>query len=154
MDYRYSVAIPGNPAKALENTRDVFVRNGFRLTETNEHGFQVTGPGMRSTSQDSLRGVSRATITLSSKELTIEADLGGARGMQRFVLFFPPTLILGLMAFFAITHTGSFQTIAFSSLLQLAVWLPISLIWAPFIRKSTVKAIEVMMDNAAMISKG
>lgn len=150
MKYERRNNIEGNPAKALETARDMFVQQGFKLTSMSPTSFEVTGPGMSSTRQNALRGVSKAYVNLSGRELYVEAELGGARKMQRFVLFFPPTLILSIMLLFLAMVPGS-KTIPLAACIpQLVLWIPISLIWAPYIRKKTEKAVDTVMENATI----
>ncbi|HPO13090.1 MAG TPA: hypothetical protein PLI09_06560 [Candidatus Hydrogenedentes bacterium] len=152
MKYERWINLDGNPAKALESAREQFLQQGFKLTSLSPTSFEVTGPGMNNTRQNALRGVSKAYVSISGKELHVEAELRYARRMQRFVLFFPPALILGLMATFLVTLPGS-KTVALASCIpQLLIWIPISLIWAPSIRRRTEKAIDTVMENAALIA--
>ena len=51
----------GSAERALGIVRDTFVQNNFRILSTTPAGFEVRGPGMNSTSQNPLVGISRGT---------------------------------------------------------------------------------------------
>lgn len=154
MDYERSVSVRENPAKALDMMRLAFAQQGFRLQEVDRTTFEVTGPGMNSNRVDPLRGVSRGRVTLSGSELTIQAELGAVRNLQRFVRFFPTALclVLFIIFYFALPRQG-LKVAALVCGINAAVWIPIGMIWAPALGRGTVRALDTLMDNAGVIAR-
>src|SRR5262245_34476712 len=102
MQYTASRPFRGNPDRALGLAEAALTGIGFRTTKRTPGMLEMTGPGLNSTRQSALVGASRILIRGGTSELAVEADLGGAAFMTRFVMLFPIGLALALGCVFAV----------------------------------------------------
>lgn len=159
MTYQQTIPLSGNPDKALDALRLVFMQHGFQVTQTDRTSLEVTGPGWQNTKQDAIRGISHARLMAAGHELTVEAELGGARNLMRFVQIFPPALSLGLLAIFYVVFHATremrsgpgFKIALLVCGINMALWLVIGLLWAPAIKRATVRSLNTLLANAAVI---
>ena len=160
MDYQRTVDVRQNPAKALDVVRMTLAQQGFRLQEVDRTTFEAVGPGMNNNHVSPLRGVSRARVGVNGGELTIQAELGAVRNLQRFIRYFPTTLCLFLFGvFYVLAHFGAFprQGLKVAAIVcgaNAALWIPIGLIWAPAMSRGTLRALDTLMENAGVIARG
>lgn len=159
VDYEKSVELKGDPAKALEMAQGVFVQQGFRITETAEDGFEVSGPGMTNNKQNPLLGASKVRATVIGRALSLQAELGGVRQMRKFLLcFIPGMAIFFLILFSILPHTDrGGQPISLGSVYKLiglifSPWLVIIPVMTSGMRNRTVEALDTVLHNAAVIS--
>ncbi len=150
--YDKTVTYNGEREQVLNAARDTFVQQGFLLTSVSKDGFDVRGPGMSSTKQNPLVGVSQAHLSASASDITIRAELGGVRVMQYFVMIFPPALVLGLgILFYFVLPNGEMfaKYMAPGFMLQ---WLLLGLLLSYWIRRRTTRAVDVLLQNAVAIA--
>jgi hypothetical protein len=146
MDHQASVPFGGDPAKALETARSVLATNGFKVNPQGENGITAEGPGMKSTRQNPLLGMTRAQITVRQSSIDLEAELGGVRFMQQFIIFFPPGLILFLALIFALLPMEG-EAPSRMWLFMILPWIVIGPLIAKTMKRSTVKAIDTLLHN-------
>ena len=91
--HRVEVVVDGDPIEAGERAARALAHRGFRIDHRSGSSIRLTGPGLRSTRQDPLLGASAVQISPGARHLSIEAELGGIRFLQRFLRWFPPTLL-------------------------------------------------------------
>lgn len=147
MDYQRSIPLSGNPEKSLETAKMIFMQNGFRMKKKGERDLEFIGPGMNSTKECPLLGVSLARIQVSAGHLKMEAELGSARWMQRFLFLFP--FALGTILFLSFAAIQKNWSVGFSAFLSVSPWLILSPIMSRWIRRRTTQALDVLMENAA-----
>ena len=83
----------------------------------------------------------------------MQAELGGARNMGWFILLFPPLLCLSLFVMVPhAKHRGATSLLHNPALVQIPIWLVIGLIWAPFIKRSTKRALDTAGNNSALVA--
>lgn len=157
MEYSKTVPFIGHGARALDVARTVFVGQGFQIVTSTDYELRVTGPGINSTRENPLRGVSEASIIIRSSTIEIKAILGGAQKMKTFLRLFP----LGLALFFMIV----FGALALSRpefrhawiflipLLTLSPWLFLSPLIARTIEKRTKQAVDTLLGNMVIMGK-
>lgn len=146
MEFRKTVRISGDPASALEIAGSVFANNGFRVDRPTGRELHAKGPGMRSTKQNPLVGISEARIFARNSSLDIEADLGGVRFMRYFVFLFPPALILFLQLTFLVAGM-EVKRFLLPDVIFIALWLILSPLLAGLIKKRTLNALETLIHN-------
>ena len=125
--------------------------NGFRLDRPRETQLIAMGPGiLRSTQQNPLLGVSHATISVSANSIDLQAELGGVKFLQQFIILFPPALggFLSLTFFFMPNAPNSAPLMAFVPVLP---WLVISPLMARWIKTRTTKALDTLVYNMANV---
>ncbi len=149
----YEKAVEGAPEEALARLLDTFLQVGFKAESRGAYDFEVRGPGMHSTKQNALVGVSYARAEVSGNTLRLRADLGGVRFMQRFVVFFPPLLIAGLSVIFLITNKNAPVFVWNAAPLLALQFIVVGVAMAFWIRRRTERAIDVALDNAILLSR-
>jgi hypothetical protein len=157
MEYSKTVPFIGNGARALDVARAAFVGQGFQIIASSDYELRVTGPGINSTKENPLKGVSEASIIIRSSAIEIKAILGGVQKMNTFLRLFP----LGLALFFLIV----FGALAWSlpdfrrawifliPLLTLSPWLFLSPLIARTIKKRTEQAVDTLLSNMVIMGK-
>jgi hypothetical protein len=151
MDYAVTRSHKGDPQRILSTIRDQLIQRNFRIERQFENGLAFHGPGMHSSRQDALLGMTHVEVHVTSNEVSLQADLGGVRFLKWFVTLFPPGLGLGLFVLFlfVLPNRGA----AFAPLLATAPWLVLGPVMAWLFKKRTTSAIETMLDNAIIIEE-
>lgn len=155
MDYRKTVELNGDPTRGLEVLRMVLASRHFRITSSGAREFEAEGEGINS-SEDSLRAISHARVSLSGNSLTFEAEFGTlrrfARGMAIFmgVLAILYVTVFGLLDFFNAWHEGARP----SNVVQILIfvvgfppWLFVLPLLTRLFRNSAVKEVETMLNQ-------
>src|ERR671933_179140 len=106
MEYAKTVPFTGRSAKALDIARSTLLPLGFQVVSSSDHELRATGPGINSTRENPLKGISEAAIVVRPSAIEMQAALGGVRKMKLFLTFFP----LGMALLFLIV----FGTLALS----------------------------------------
>ncbi|HEV7376975.1 MAG TPA: hypothetical protein VGN95_19820 [Pyrinomonadaceae bacterium] len=155
MEYSKTVPFTGRASKALEVARSTFLPQGFQLVASTDHELRVTGPGINSTRENPLKGISEASIIARSSTIEIKATLGGVEKMKKFLIFFP----LGMALLFLIV----FGVLAFTvpalrrpwffliPLLALSPWLFLAPLMSRMIGRRTMQAIDTLLNNMVML---
>ena len=157
MEYSKTVPFTGYGAKALDVARSVFMGQGFQITTSSDYELRVTGPGLNSTKENPLKGVTDATIIVRAASIECKAILGGAEKMRTFLRLFP----LGLGIFFLIAFGAlalvlpDFRRpwIFLIPLLALSPWLFLAPIISRFIEKRTMQALDTLLNNMVVMGK-
>lgn len=143
--------------KSLDFIAGTLATLGFHLEDRTHDRLEATGPGLRSTKQNPLLGVTRIAVHLGHREARASAELGGVDWMRRFVMWFPLSLGVGLGLLAAGMAVGlgnqPFSTGLFVfGLAQLTVlpWLFIGPFVVRSIRRRTESSIETLLNNAAI----
>ena len=146
MEYKISLPFTGSSSAAIGIARAQFITNGFKVDQPNDAELAVLGPGMHSTNQNPILGVSRAKITVSSGSINFYAELGGVTFMQRFVYIFPPALVIFMAIVFACVPTFPRHT-PFLTFVLILPWLIISPLMARWIKNRTIAAVDTLVHN-------
>jgi hypothetical protein len=152
MPYTTSVTVDGPPQKAVTVLRDALLANAFTITEASQTGFTAIGPGMNSTNQNAIRGVSKATFHAEGKAIHVTAELGGAAWIGRFAIFFPLGLGVVWAIAFGMLWWPKHRDAVIVPLLVAAPWLLLGPLMARMVRRRTEQAIEALLQSAASIS--
>lgn len=157
MDYTQSVEFHGDANRVVEQATLILTALGFRLIEQADSAAEFAGPGMNNTRQPGLLGVSHLRIAADGESLTIEAELGGARKMERFVTWFPTSLgvFLGVTLGGLAWHFAGWKiatTIFTTAALAVLPWKIIAPIFVRRIRSRTTDALDTLLGNLASIS--
>jgi hypothetical protein len=159
MEYSKTVSFTGRASKALEVARSTFLPQGFQLVTSTEHELRVTGPGINSTRENPLKGISEASIIIRPSTSVIEmvATLGGVEKMKKFLIFFPLGMALLFLIVFGILALTlpDFRRpwIFLIPILALSPWLFLAPLLARAIGKRTVQAIDTLLNNMVMMGK-
>jgi len=104
MEYRQTCECQLNLNDLIQPLMLMLTPLGFQMADESAESITFRGPGMNSTKESPLTGASQIRVSTSEGWLTLEADLGGVRWMERFVTWFPQglavvlSLILGTVA--------------------------------------------------------
>jgi hypothetical protein len=102
MRYKTSVPFTGDLASAIATARSIFGAIGFKLDQPSDTELLVIGPGMHSTRQNPILGVSQGHLTFTEESIDFIGELGGIETMKKFLYFFPLILATGLTVPFII----------------------------------------------------
>ena len=165
MEYAKTVPFAGNAAKALNAAQTAFIGEGFRIVASRDDELRVNGPGLNGTKENSLKGVGEASIIIRNSAIEMKANLNGTAKLKKFLRFFPLVLMLlfslvGGIVFVIIALTSSekppwwvFLIIVAAPALALSPWLLLSPMMTRWIENRTVRALDTLLDNMAMIAK-
>ena len=159
MEYDCHAVVRDADGRPLEALKAAFIANGFQVSPSGRGEFLARGPGMRSTSQNPLFGVSEARVRAIGSQLEIHANLGGAQWMARFVLFFPPLLgvFLAIVLAAVFGATGQIQALWFAPLIVAgaeAPWIVVGPLMARWIRRRTEKALDALLRSVSAADVG
>jgi hypothetical protein len=155
MTYTNTISFEGNTAKAFDLAAAALTSLGFRMTARDNASLEMIGPGMTSTRQSALMGASRIQIIRGAHELSIEADLGGVKGMTRFVTFFPIGLCLFLGVLLSVVFSILFDHRAWVLPVVVAtganalLWLILAPMLARHIHARTCRGLDALLNNMA-----
>ena len=136
----------GDPDAAFSLAKTALLAQGFEILPGSSAELRAVGPGMHSTQQSALLGVSEFRLQISASTLTVSATLGGVATMKAFVTLFPPGLILSLMVLFAVLGHG----ISYLGLWLAVPWLAISPLMAALIERRTTRAVDRLARSMAV----
>lgn len=157
-EYSKTVPFTGSGAKALDVARTALISQGFRILASSDYELRVTGPGINSTRENPLKGLSDATITVRPGSIEVKALMGGVQKMKTFLRVFPLgmalffLLIFGVLALWLPTlrHPWLFLAPA----LALSPWLFLSPLISRSIEKRTKEAVDTLLNNMAIMGSG
>ena len=144
--YEYSTPFRGDPDAALMLAKTVLLAQGFEILPGSSAELRAEGPGMRSTRQSALLGVSEFRFQIAASTLTASATLGGVARMKAFVVLFPIGLIFSLVVLFAALGQGA----SYLGLWATLPWLVVSPLMAALIERRTMRAIDRLARSMAV----
>ena len=159
MEYSKTVAFTGRPSRALDVARTTFMSQGFQVIASTDSELRVTGPGMNSTRQDPLKGVSEATVIVRPSAIELRARLGGAEQMKRFLTFFPLgmallfLIVFGVLAFVVNVPAFRRPLIFLIPLLALSPWLFLAPMMSRMIERRTTQAVDALVNNMILLGR-
>ena len=89
-------------ASVLDFLLNVFVHHGFAIVQRSPAGYELKGPGMTSSRQSPLLGVSRITCFDDNGLLQLRAEFDAIRKLRKLIILFLAGLALFFVSFFAI----------------------------------------------------
>ena len=150
MEYSTSAVLNVSPEAAIAAACSLFMANGFKVEQPSATEIIAIGPGMQSTSEKAIFGVTRAEISVSSDRVDIHTELGGVQTMRKFLYIFPPVLGASLsLSFFAFLD-GPWYVI-FVGFAPIFPWVVISPMMVRWIKKRTTKAVDVLIHNISNV---
>jgi hypothetical protein len=85
MDYEKTIPFRGGTEKALEMARNIFIQQNFQIVASTDSAVELTGPGMLSSRQNPLVGLSSVTVRATYSSLSIEADFGAIQTLTSYL---------------------------------------------------------------------
>ena len=155
MDYRRTMPV-ADSEKAVDAAANVFIQRSFQIVEKSETAVELTGPGMISSRQNPLVGISRIRVLKSNGSLSVEAQFDSIRKLIKYIAVF----IVGMGVFFVIlfgilfTRQGQpMGTVVLISLAPLAPWpvlLPLIMMW---LKSRTSRGLDILLSNTAYLAR-
>jgi hypothetical protein len=149
MDYQRTMPV-ADSEKAVDAAANVLIQHSFRITEKSETAVELTGPGMISSRQDPLVGISKIRISQSSGSLSVEAQFDSIRKLIKYLAAFIVVMGVFFLVLFAILFTRQGQPVGIVVLISLAplapwpVLLPLIMRW---LKSRTARALDVLLSN-------
>lgn len=156
MSYKSTRRISGSEPGALKVVRDALIANGFTVTASGQNVFTALGPGLHSTKQHPIRGVSKAVVRTRGSTIDVDAELGGATRLGRVVMILPFVLALVLSLVVGLGGRRQPEPEPTPVLYLIGVpllWIALGPLLAWRVRKRTVGAIEALLESAAVVSR-
>ena len=166
-----SASITTTSQGALQKALLILTNNGFAILSRDESSASLSGPGLNSTSQNPLLGASKISVVEDGSTLRLDAELGGAERMQRFVKSIPWAagfgagllhVMLGVQfgwqfgVGFGVPGANGWIWLMMSfgiATLAALPWVFISPWMANSIRSKTEQALKNLVINAVQLSK-
>lgn len=157
MEYAKTVPFTGKAATALNIARLTFLPLGFQIAASSDHELRATGPGVNSTRENPLKGISETTIIVRSSAIEMKATLGGIRKLKMFLKLFPLGMMLLFLIVFgvlawqlpALRHAWIFLI----PIGALAPWIFISPLMIRMIERRTAQAIDTLLNNMVFMGQ-
>jgi hypothetical protein len=139
----------------------VFTDNGFRVESKSDSTLEVIGPGWQDSRQATIRGVSRASVRITSSQIALSANFGGVRRLIRGVQILIVCLGVFFVIFFYIlaphmTQRGksplSRGAIALLPLVSLAPWPIILPFMGRAFRKRVTRELDTLVHNMSVMA--
>jgi hypothetical protein len=159
MQYAASRSFRGDAERAFRLAESALTAIGFQITARTAGLLEAIGPGMNSSRQSALLGASRIRLVHGHGELAVEAELGGAAWMSRFITLFPIALVLGLGGVLAVVFSMVFRPglwligVVGAVGLNTALWLWLGPRMARGIRARTDRALDALLANMASVGE-
>lgn len=156
MDYDKTEPFSGNMEKVLEVANNVFIQHNFQIVRQSDTEVEFTGPGMLSSRQNPLVGISRICIRGSSGNISIEAEFGGIRKLTKYLAFFIAGMAIFFVVLFGIFLPKSGRSLNKTILMSLApfvpwpVLIPLIHIW---MKSRTSKALDRLLVNMVALGR-
>lgn len=147
--HTYSQPFDGDPREALELARAALLAQGFEVVSESESEMHASGPGMQSTQQSPLVGISEVRFSVGPSTLAATATLGAVAKMTTFLYLFPPALALVLAVILAFAGMAGW----WFSLLWVAPWIVIAPFMATALERRTTNAVDGLVRSMARASK-
>ena len=156
MDYEKTVPFSGNMEKALDVARNVFIQHNFEIVHGSDSEVELTGPGMLSSRQNPLVGISRVCIRGTNGNLSIEGEFGGIRKLTKYLVLFIVGMAIFFVVFFGIILPKQGQPLNKIILISLAPFIPWPVIiplMAIWMKSRTSKALDTLINNMVALGR-
>jgi len=156
MDYEKTEPLSGNMEKVLEVAKNVFIQHNFQIVRHSDKEVEFTGPGMLSSRQNPIVGISRICIRGSNGNISIEAEFGGIRKLTKYLTFFIAGMAIFFVVLFGILLPKQGQPLNKTILKTLApfvpwpVLIPLIHIW---MKSRTSKALDRLLSNMVALGR-
>ncbi|HUS73271.1 MAG TPA: hypothetical protein VMY06_09420 [Sedimentisphaerales bacterium] len=156
MDYEKTEPFSGNMEKALEVAKNVFIQHNFQIVRDSDSEAEFTGPGMLSSRQNPLVGISRVCIRGISGNLSVEAEFGGNRKLIKYLVLFIAGMAIFFLVFFGIILPKQGQPADKIILISLAPFIPWSVIiplMTIWMKSRTAKSLDTLLTNMVALGR-
>jgi len=156
MDYEKTEPFSGNMGKVLEVAKNVFIQHNFQIVRDSDTEVEFTGPGMLSSRQNPIVGISRICIRGTSGNISIEAEFEGIRKLTKYLVCFIVAMAIFFVVFFGILFSKQDQPLNKTILISLAPFAPWPVIiplMYKWMKSRTSKALDRLMTNMVVLGR-
>ena len=156
MDYEKTEPFSGNMEKVLEVAKNVFIQHNFQIVRDSDTEVEFTGPGMLSSRQNPIVGISRICIRGTRNNLSIEAEFEGIRKLTKYLVFFIVGMAIFFVVFFGIIFPKQGQPADEIILISLAPFIPWPVIiplMYKWMKSRTSKAMDRLLTNMVTLGR-
>ncbi len=152
----------GSANKVLDLAMTTLLATGFQLTGQKATRLSFSNPqGLVSTKQNPLLGASKIEVSCSKNKISLNAKLDAADKLSKFLLYFPPaliiglTLLLGLMTGFTLSSNGYLwvRPVALLAVINLSLWYILAYYLNKMIYRRTEKSLHALISSMAAYGK-
>lgn len=154
--------ISGPVNKVLDLALTTLLATGFQLTNQKTSSLSFSNPqGLVSTKQNPLLGASKIELSCSKNKISLNAKLDAADKLSKFLLYFPPvliiglTLVLGLMTGFTLSNNGYLwvRPVALLCVINLSLWYILAFYLNKMIYRRTEKSLHTFLNSISVYGK-
>ncbi len=162
MDFERYVNFTGEPRKAIEVAKTMFVQSGYKIVDVSDTSISAKHEGgfVKSQSGNTIYGASPVTVAVTGSRLIVSANFDGIKKAKKFLLY----LLLGLALILGLGMGIPFAIIfeeKWPMLLAIGlgigiplIQLPIHLFITPMImKKRAEKALGTLIHNITMLAQ-
>ena len=152
IDFSCRRSVRGHTPQLMDEAKNYFKLHQFRILTAGTDTIEVKGPGMRSSRQPAIHGISWARLRFShaaggGTAVSCWAELGGVRWMTRFLIYFIIGMAVFCFALFALLGMLGKGPLALVSLAPVAPWIILIPVLSKVFASRTRKSLLVFLDN-------
>lgn len=127
----------------------------MRIDSKTDTTLEFSGPGLRSTEQNPLLGISSGRLMVTGNAIWIRAELGGVSQLFRMMLLFLVSLAIALCAVLWLALHGRLSTPLLLALgiAPLTPWIVLLPLMNRRMKRVTVRAIKTLLDNLSVAAR-
>lgn len=162
MDYERNVDFTGEPKKAIEVARTMFIQSEYKIIDVSETSISAKHEGgfLKTQSGNTIYGASPVTVAVMDNRLIVSARYDGIKKVKKFLLYLlvgmAVVLGLGLGLPFAVIFEDTWPMILGFGLgigIPL-IQLPLHLFVTPLImKKRAEKALDTLIHNITVLTR-
>jgi hypothetical protein len=151
--YYRRIPFEGNTGKAQKMFINALVPHGFKVDETHVTGCELSGPGMRSSRQNPLCGISHIAMQISDTEIAVAAIYGGILKLQKWLICFLCSMALFFVILFAILFRNRESYSVFIALAPFLPWPVLIPVLIKVFKTRTTQSLDVLLENMVALAK-
>jgi hypothetical protein len=156
MTHEASVTYNGDSRRVMQLAAESLTAAGMRIDSKTDSTLEFSGPGLNSTNENPLLGISRARLSATGSTISIRADLGAVQRLFRILLYMIVALdVVACVVLFLVLRgkmaTPLVLTIAIAPVAPWIVLLPLMSGW---MKRRTMRAIETLLNNLSVAARG
>lgn len=151
MEYRNTITITGETQSVLKTAMQMLMAQGFSVLKREEQYLELQGLNAHSSNQNALLGASKVTISATGQRIVVSAELKGYDNLIKILSIMMVVMAIGfgLMAYFLPNEDSSYNPLY--AVLPLLPWVFLMPFLAKIFKKRTVKALDILVANLAVL---
>jgi hypothetical protein len=155
MTHQSSVTFAGNPTPVMQRAFDALTTAGMRIDSRTDTTLQFTGPGLNSTNEDPLRGISRGRLSVTGRTITLDAELGAVQRLFRILLIMIVVMdvVACVVLYFALRGKLATPVVLTIAVAPVAPWVFLLPLMSGWMKRRTSRAIDTLLNNLSVASR-